>query len=141
MADKTKVTVEANIHAPIERVWEMWTKPEHIIKWNNASDGWHSPKAENDLREGGKFMCRMEAKDGSAGFDFAGTYDEVAGEDFISYTMDDGRKVEVSFEDEGNGKTHITETFETEDQNPVEMQREGWQAILNNFKKYVEANK
>lgn len=136
-----KVTVDVNVNAPIAKVWEAWIKPEHIVKWNNASDDWHSPRAENDVREGGKFNIRMESKDGKEGFDFGGTYDEVAPEDFISYTMDDGRKVEVSFEDEGDGETHITETFDAESENPVEMQKEGWQAILNNFKKYVEANK
>lgn len=142
MADnnKAKVTVEVEIHAPIKKVWEMWTKPEHIVKWNSASEDWHSPKAENDVREGGKFNIRMESKDGKEGFDFSGTYDEVAVEDFISYTMDDGRRVDVSFEDDGD-KTHVTETFEAEDDNSIEVQKGGWQAILNNFKKYVESNK
>jgi uncharacterized protein YndB with AHSA1/START domain len=118
----------------------MWTMPEHIMKWNSASENWHCPRAENDVREGGKFNIRMESKDGKEGFDFGGVYDEVAIKDFISYTMGDGRTVDVSFEDYGD-KTHITETFEAEDQNSVEMQKEGWQSILNNFKKYVESQK
>lgn len=135
----TKITIETDVNAPLSKVWETWTKPEHIVKWNNASPDWHSPRAENDVREGGKFLIRMESKDGKEGFDFAGTYDEVATEDFISYTIGDGRKVEISFEDEGDGKTHVTETFEAESENPVEMQRAGWQAILDNFKKYAES--
>jgi len=140
MENKTKITIETTVHAPVEKVWEFWTKPEHITKWNNASEGWHSPRAENDVRPGGKFNIRMESRDGKEGFDFGGTYEEVAVNDFISYTMGDGRKVEVSFEDEGNGKTHITETFDPENQNSIEMQKTGWQAILNNFKRYAEGN-
>lgn len=136
-----KITVSAKIKAPLSKVWEFWTKPEHIVKWNAASPDWHTPKAENDVREGGRFLMRMEARDGSQGFDFAGVYDEVAKEDFIAYTIGDGRKVEVSFEDYGPGESSVTETFETESENPVEMQRQGWQAILDNFKKYAEANK
>ncbi|MBI5134075.1 MAG: SRPBCC domain-containing protein [Candidatus Taylorbacteria bacterium] len=137
MANK-KITIEATIHAPIGRVWELWTKPEHIMKWNNASEDWHTPAATNDVREGGKFDFRMEAKDGTAGFDFEGVYDEVATEDWLAYTISDGRKVEVSFEDEGDGDTHITETFEIENENSEEMQRQGWQAILDSFKGYAE---
>jgi uncharacterized protein YndB with AHSA1/START domain len=138
MANRTKITVETTVHAPLEKVWEFWTNPEHIKAWNNASNDWHTPRAENDLREGGRFVARMEARDGSAGFDFGGIYDEVAKEDFIAYTIDDGRKVEVSFEQDGP-RTRVTETFEAEDENPVEMQKEGWQSILNNFKRYAES--
>jgi uncharacterized protein YndB with AHSA1/START domain len=135
--NKTKITVEATINAPVEKVWNSWTSPEHITKWCNASDDWHAPRAENDVRTGGKFLTRMEAKDGSFGFDFGGVYDEVKLNERISYTMGDGREVSVVFTKEGN-KTKVTETFEAENQNPIEMQRGGWQAILDNFKKYTE---
>ena len=137
--DKTAITIEANVNAPIEKVWELWTKPEHITKWNNASDDWHTPRAENDLRMGGKFLSRMEAKDGSFGFDFSGVYDEVKTNDLIAYTMDDGRKAKITFTKNGN-TTKVIETFEAENENPIEMQKDGWQAILNNFKKYTETN-
>lgn len=139
MTDKTKLTVETKVDAPIEKVWEFWTRPEHIKKWNNASPEWHTPKAENDLRKGGNFCSRMEAKDGSMGFDFGGTYDEVVPNKNIKFTFDDGRKVDIAFAKANNGVT-ITETFEPESQNPVDMQRQGWQSILDNFKKYVESN-
>jgi uncharacterized protein YndB with AHSA1/START domain len=133
------ITVTATIHAPAPKVWEMWTSPEHLTKWNNASDDWHTPRAENDVRPGGKFNIRMEAKDGSMGFDFGGTYDAVVLNKHIAYTMGDGRKVTVDFT--GNGQaTTVTETFEAETQNPEEMQKNGWQAILNNFKKYAESH-
>ncbi len=137
---KTKVTVEADIHAPLETVWKLWSTPEHIMKWNNASPDWHTPHAENDLKPGGKFTSRMEAKDGSFGFDFGGVYDEVIPDAVIAYTMGDGRKARVLFTAKGN-ETNVSETFEAEAVNPVEMQKSGWQAILNNFKKYAEANK
>lgn len=132
------ITIEAIVNAPIETIWKTWTEPEHITKWNHASDDWHSPRAENDLRVGGKFLTRMEAKDGSFGFDFAGTYDEVKPNELIVYTIGDGRKVKVVFAKEGNS-TKITTSFEAESANPVEMQKGGWQAILNNFKKYTES--
>lgn len=136
--EKINITVEATINAPVEKVWKLWTSPEHITKWNSASDDWHSPSAENDLRVGGRFTSRMEAKDGSMGFDFGGVYDEVKTNELIKYTMDDERKVSVSFSKE-DGKTKVVETFEAEGTNPAEMQRDGWQAILNNFKKYAES--
>lgn len=136
---KQKITVETSVKAPIEKVWNVWTTPEHIMQWNNASPDWHTPKAENDLRKGGKFVSRMEAKDGSFGFEFWGIYDEVDHLALISYTMGDGRKAEVSFSAEGN-QTKITETFEAESENTIEMQKAGWQAILDNFKKYAESN-
>lgn len=136
---KTKITVEATINAPIEKVWNIWTSPEHIMQWNNASPDWHTPKAENDLRKGGKFLSRMEAKDGSFGFDFWGIYDEVDHQAYIAYTMGDERKAEITFTQEGD-RTMIRETFEAENENPVDMQTAGWQAILDNFKKYVETN-
>ena len=136
--EKTKITIEATVNAPVEKVWNTWTKPEDIVKWNSPSDDWHTTRAENDLRVGGAFLSRMEAKDGSFGFDFGGIYDEVKPNERIEYTIGDGRKVEVIFDGDGN-TTNITSTFEAEDQNPVEMQRGGWQAILNSFKKYTEA--
>ena len=139
MMEKQTITIEANINAPIGKVWQMWTQPEHITQWNNASDDWHTPWAENDLREGGKFTSRMEAKDGSFGFDFGGTYYEVKHHELIAYTLGDGRKVSVTFTFNGD-TTQVVEAFETESTHPVEMQRGGWQAILNNFKKYVEGN-
>jgi uncharacterized protein YndB with AHSA1/START domain len=136
---KIAITVEATIHVPVEKVWEYWNKPEHITQWCNASPDWHVPRAENDLQVGGKFSTRMEAKDGSFGFDFGGVYDEVKTNELIDYTMGDGRKVSIIFSEDGN-TTKLVETFEAEEENPVEMQRGGWQAILDNFKKYVEAN-
>ena len=134
----TKITVEAFVQAPKDAVWKRWTTPEDIVQWNNASDDWHTPNAKIDLRAGGEFLYRMEAKDGSFGFDFAGVFDAVKPKEFIAYTIGDGRKVEINFT--GNGSiTKIAETFETEIQNPIDMQRDGWQAILDNFKKYSES--
>lgn len=135
---KAAITVQARVAAPLEKVWEFWTTPEHIKQWNNASDDWHTPHAENDLRKGGKFLSRMEAKDGSFGFDFEGTYDEVLRHDRIRYTMEDGRQVKIEFASD-DGTTTVTETFDPEETNSPEMQRDGWQAILDNFRKYVEA--
>lgn len=132
------ITIETVINAPIEKVWEYWTNPDHMTKWNHASDDWHSPWAKNDLRVGGKFIARMEAKDGSVGFDFSGTYDEVKEYELIAYTMDDNRKVKVTFTQHNDEATKVVETFEPENENSVEMQREGWQSILDNFKNYVE---
>ena len=135
----SSITVETKVQAPLKKVWQYWTVPEHITKWNQASDDWHSPYAENDLRTGGKFLSRMEARDGSFGFDFGGVYDNVKINELIEYTLGDGRKVSVRFTDNGN-ETRVVEMFEAEDTNPIEMQRGGWQSILDNFKKYVEAN-
>lgn len=137
--EKTVIKVQNTVDAPVEKVWDAFTNPQHITKWNFASDDWHSPSAANDLRAGGSFSYRMEAKDGSFGFDFGGIYDEVRDKEYIAYTIGDGRKVQVSFEPEGNG-TKVVESFEAEGQNPVEMQRGGWQAILDSFKKYTESN-
>ncbi len=137
--EKTVITVENTVNAPVEKVWEYWTKPEHITKWNAASDDWHSPWAQNDLRVGGKFAARMEAKDGSFGFDFGGVYDEVRNNEYIEYTLGDDRKVKINFTQEGN-KTKVVESFEAESTHSIEMQQGGWQAILDNFKKYTEAN-
>jgi uncharacterized protein YndB with AHSA1/START domain len=134
---KQTITVETSVQAPVEKLWDYFTQPEHIVKWNNASDDWHTPRAENDLRTGGKFLSRMEAKDGSFGFDFGGTYDEVKEYKLIAYTMDDGRKVSVRFDPQGN-ETKLIESFEAEKAHSAEMQKNGWQSILDNFKKYVE---
>lgn len=134
------VTVEAIVHAPLESVWEYWTKPKHITQWSKASDDWHAPHAENDLRVGGKFVTRMEANDGSFGFDFGGEYDEVKLNESISYTLGDGRKVKVDFVRKDNG-TQVIETFDAEETHAIEMQQAGWQAILDNFKKYAESDK
>lgn len=134
---KPTITIETTVNAPIEKVWKVWNAPEHITKWATATDEWHTPRAENDLRVGGKFLSRMEAKDGSAGFDFTGTYDEVKPHQTIAYTMSDGRKVRVTFTSTGKS-VKIVETFEAETENPLELQRQGWQTILNNFKAYVE---
>ena len=138
--EKTRITVANTIDAPVEKVWEFWTKPEHITKWNHASDDWHSPRAQNDLRVGGSFSARMEAKDGSMGFDFGGVYDAVRENEQIAYTMGDGRQVEVHFSKDGNG-TRVEETFDAETTNSVELQKSGWQMILDNFKAYSEKNK
>lgn len=135
----TKITITALIAADIHKVWAYWITPEHITNWNFASDDWHCPAAENDLVVGGRFRSRMEAKDDSFGFDFEGTYDEVIPQQKITYTMLDGRQATTLFEQRGD-RTQVTTTFDAETQNPVELQQEGWQAILNNFKTYVETN-
>lgn len=131
------ITVEAIVNAPVEKVWKYWTQPEHIIKWNYASDDWHCPAASNDLRAGGKFVATMAAKDGSMSFNFNGIYDQVIPHQLISYVIEGGRKVKIAFSSEAKG-TKVVESFEPEDENPLEMQKGGWQAILNNFKKYTE---
>jgi len=133
------ITVSVTIHAPLLKIWDYWNQPAHITNWCFASDDWHSPSAENDLQVGGSFTTRMEAKDGSFGFDFGGVYDEVIPNQLVSYAMADGRTVRIQFLSSGN-ETHVSETFDRESENPVEMQRGGWQAIRDNFKKYVEAN-
>lgn len=135
--EKEWIIVETTINSPIEKVWELWTSPEHIVHWNNASEDWHTPKAENDLKVGGKFVFKMEAKDGTFGFEFEGMYTDVKKNELIAYKMHDGRQVKIDFTGEGDF-TKITETFEVEDINTTDLQRNGWQAILNNFKKYVE---
>lgn len=133
----TQITIQTTIQAPIEKVWDGYTKPEHITKWNHASDDWHCPKAENDLRVGGKFISRMEAKDGSFGFDFGGTYEQVEIHQLIEYVMDDGRHVKVTFEPMDED-TKIVIVFDAETENSEDRQRQGWQAILENFRKHVE---
>lgn len=139
ISEPTKVTVQAVVEAPIEKVWRYWTEPEHITKWNQASEDWHAPRAENDLRVGGTFLTRMEAKDGSMGFDFGGVYDLVKEHEQIGYTIGDGRRVDIAFADQGD-TTKVVQTFDAETANPVEMQQAGWQAILNHFKAYTEQN-
>jgi uncharacterized protein YndB with AHSA1/START domain len=138
--DKATITVETTVHAPVEKIWEYWTEPQHITKWSFASDDWHAPNAENDLRVGGKFLTRMEAKDGSFGFDFGGVYDELRINEFISYTLGDGRKVAITFISQEND-TKIIEVFDAEATHSIEMQEAGWQAFLDNFKKYSELSK
>jgi uncharacterized protein YndB with AHSA1/START domain len=137
--DNQKITIEATINASLAKVWQYYTEPKHITLWNNASDDWHTTRAENDLRQGGKFLYRMEAKDGSFGFDFGGVYDEVKANELIGYTMDDGRKAKIVFAS-ADDRTKIVIDFDAETENPIELQRDGWQAILDNFKKYVQTN-
>ncbi len=132
-----KITVQATIKANPQRVWEAWTQPAHITKWNFASDDWQCPTASNDLRVGGKYSARMEAKDGSFGFDFEAIYNEVAVGKKITYSMTDGRVATTTFTDLG-GQTNVATTFDAENENSPELQQQGWQAILNNFKKYTE---
>lgn len=134
-----KITVQATIASEIKKVWDYYTNPSHIVNWNFATDDWHCPWAKNDMRPGGKYTARMEAKDGSFGFEFGAIYDSIADYKNFTYTMGDERQVTVTFEDKG-GKTQVTVTFDPENQNPIEMQKGGWQAILDNFAKYTEAN-
>lgn len=140
METSKKIIVETTVQAPVEKVWEYWTEPSHITKWNTATEEWHTPYAENDLQVGGKFLSRMEAKDGSFGFDFGGVYDDVRVNEGIAYTLEDGRKVTISFIPQGD-ETKVIETFDAENSNPIEMQEAGWQAILDNFKKYINNSK
>ena len=137
--DKIFITVQATINAPIEKVWSYFTLPQHITQWYFASDDWHAPNAENDIQVGGKFLTRMEAKDGSFGFDYWGTYETIKTNQLIEILLGDNRKVKIEFSSNGN-ETKIVEIFEAETENPIELQQGGWQAILNNFKRYTEAN-
>lgn len=136
---KTKISIGTVVTGNTKKVWDFWTRPEHIVKWNFASNDWHCPSAENDLRVGGKMKSRMEAKDGSFGFDFEAIYDEVNEHKKIAYTMGDGRQAITTFESV-DGKTKVTTTFDAENTHSVEMQKNGWQAILDNFREYVESN-
>ena len=131
------ITIQAVIQAPVEIVWELYTAPEHVTQWNHASEDWHTPKAENDLRPGGKFLYRMETKDGSSGFDFWGTYNRIKTNEFIEYIMGDGRRVKVTFTKKKH-ETNVVIEFDAEIKNSIKMQRSGWKAILDNFKQYVE---
>lgn len=132
-----RITVKISVQSDLAKVWNYWTKPEHIINWNFATDEWCCPSAENDIKPKGRFSWRMEAKDASMGFDFEGTYDKVVEKELISYSMTDGRKVDIEFTLNENDVT-VSETFDAEGSNSDEQQRAGWQAILENFKKYVE---
>lgn len=133
----TKITVSATIEAPIAKAWECYTYPDHITQWNFATDDWQCPVASNDLRVGGTYSARMEAKDGSFGFDFEAIYDVVVTQRELTYTMGDGRQATTLFESQGN-ETKVTTTFDAENENPVDIQQQGWQMILNNYKKYTE---
>lgn len=137
MSNKT-ITIEALVAAPPAKVWECWTAPEHITQWNFASDDWCCPHAHSDLRVGGKYLARMEAKDGSVGFDFEARFDTVEPGQALAYTMTDGRRAITHFSEEGEA-TRISTEFDPESTNPIQMQRDGWQAILDNFKHYVES--
>jgi uncharacterized protein YndB with AHSA1/START domain len=132
-----KITVETVLNAGLDWVWHAWNNPDDIKQWNNASDDWHTTRSSVDLREGGKFSARMEARDGSAGFDFEGTYTRVVPQRLIEYRMEDGREVKVEFSEIAEGVV-VRETFDAETQNDLEMQRNGWQAILDNFTRHVE---
>jgi len=138
MTNTARITITALVNKPLPFVWKCWTDPAHITQWNAASDDWHCPKASNDLRAGGTFSSTMAARDGSFSFDFAGVYDDVQLLKRIAYTMADGRACEILFE-EVDGGTQVTENFDAETQNPVEMQRAGWQSILDRFKVYAES--
>ena len=137
MNAKEMIHTEITVHVPVETAWTAWTKPEHIINWNFASHDWNCPRAANDLRVGGTFNYRMEAKDKSMGFDFYGVYDDVRESEQINYTLGDGRKVHIEFVPDGS-MTRILQNFEAENDNPTDMQRFGWQAILSHYKEYVE---
>ncbi|MBK9149649.1 MAG: SRPBCC family protein [Saprospiraceae bacterium] len=137
--DTTKITIQAVISADRQKVWDYYTKPEHITRWNFADPSWHCPTASNDIRVGGKYLARMEAKDGSFGFDFEAIYNEVKDGEKFTFTMTDNRIVEATFK-EREDKTELTIIFDAESENPVDMQQQGWQSILDNFKKYVENN-
>lgn len=131
------LTVTTTVNAPIEKVWKLWSNPRDIEQWNSPSDEWHTPAAENDLRTGGKFKSTMAARDGSASFDFEGEYTTVDHHKTIAYTITDGRKVKITFNDLGQN-VHIIETFDAENVNPLELQQKGWQAIMDSFKRYAE---
>lgn len=133
-----KITIQATIVADIQKVWNYYTEPAHITQWNFATDDWQCPSASNDMKVGGKYIARMEAKDGSFGFDFEATYNEIVEKEYFSYTMPDNRTVAVTFKALPNNNTSIDIVFDAETSNPIEMQRNGWQAILNNFKSYAE---
>ncbi len=133
-----KITVKTAVKAGVNKVWDAWNDPADIVQWNAASADWHTTRSTVDLREGGKFLSRMEAKDGSAGFDFEGTYTRIVPRKIIEYRMSDGREVQVEFTVH-DGSVLVSTTFDAETENPPEVQRAGWQAILDNFGRYVEA--
>lgn len=133
-----KLSISSEINKPIQKVWEAFNNPEHIVNWNFAHESWECPSAKNDLQPGGKLEVRMQAKDGSFGFDLVGIYDEMIENELLRYHFEDDRTIEVRFQKIDDQKTSITETFDPENQNPLEFQRDGWQAILDNFKSYSE---
>ena len=137
--EKIFIEVQVNVEASLGKVWECWNGPEHIVNWNFASDDWCAPQAAVDLKPGGQFVCRMESKDGTVGFDFKGIYDVIKPMELIEYTLEDDRTVRIEFKERENG-VQLIEKFEAEHENSVELQQAGWQAILNNFKQYVESN-
>lgn len=139
LENKMIISVQTTINASLEKVWKCWTTPADIVKWNTASDDWHTTNAVNDLQVGGKFNYRMETKDGSFGFDFWGIYDEIEINKLIISTLGDNRSLKITFSHFA-GKTEVVESFEAENENPVDVQRGGWQTILDNFKKHVENN-
>jgi uncharacterized protein YndB with AHSA1/START domain len=134
-----RITVSISVQSDLDKVWEYWTNPTHITNWNFATEEWCCPSALNEVKPQGKFSWRMEAKDGSMGFDFIGTYEKVIENKLISYSMSDGRKVDIDFTYDGK-EVLVKETFDAEGTNSDEQQRAGWQAILENFKQYVESN-
>ena len=135
-----KISIETVVNASLDEVWDAWNRPADIQRWNHASDDWHTTRSTVDLRAGGRFLSRMEARDGSAGFDFEGTYTRVEPRQVIEYRMDDGREVQTQFSERADGVA-IATTFDAETENSPEMQRQGWQAILDNFRRYVEAKR
>ncbi len=139
ISEKLNITVQTIVNLTVEKVWHFWTNPEDIVNWNHASEDWHTTKASNDLYKGGRFTYRMEAKDGSMGFDFGGVYENIINQKQIDIILDDDRKVNITFISNDNS-TEIIETFEAETENPIELQRFGWQCIMDNFKKYAEQN-
>jgi uncharacterized protein YndB with AHSA1/START domain len=132
------ITISTIIRVAKEKVWDCYTLPEHIIRWNFATPDWHCPAAHNNLTPGGTYHARMEAKDGSFAFDFKATYQQIIPYDSFQFVMDDGRKVHFSLEESEAG-TIVNIAFDAENVNPLEMQRQGWQAILDNFKNYTES--
>lgn len=134
---KTTISIEAIINAPVEKVWQNWTSTSAITKWNSASPEWYTPQANHDLQPGGRFTYRMEARDGSFGFDFGGVFDVVKPNEYLETTLDDGRKVKTTLTSKGN-ETHLSQIFEAEETHTIEQQRQGWQNILDSFKDYVE---
>ena len=138
MQEKPLITISVLVARPPDQVWASWSQPEHVVHWNAASDDWHCPHAETEFYPGGQFNYRMEARDGSFGFDFRGAFSAIEEHRLISYTLEDSRTVSIRFTPDAEG-TRIEETFEAEQENPVELQRTGWQMILNRFKEYCES--
>ena len=136
---KTQIAIQTTVNIPFEEAWKFYTLPEHITGWNFAHPSWHCPSASNDLQVGGKYHARMEARDGSFGFDFVGVYSLIEPYSQLTYTLEDGRTVNIRFNQIGDATT-IEILFDPENENPIELQRDGWQAILNNYRAYAESN-